>query len=125
MKILTYSACEVLSLASLAAVWMCLGCGMGLSTGQQAPTGSMHQVSLSWTPSSSSNISGYNVYRAVYGTSCGSLSKINSELIPGTSYTDTGISNGTSYCYATTAVNTSAEESGFSNIVSDVRIPPP
>jgi hypothetical protein len=122
MKILTYPACEVFSLAAVCA---CLGCGMGLSTGQQPQSASTHQVSLSWTPSSSPNISGYNIYRAVYGASCGPFSKINPELVPGTSYTDTGTSDGMSYCYATTAVNTSAGESGYSNIVPDIRIPPP
>jgi len=122
MKILTYFAWEVFSLAAVCA---CLGCGIGLSTGRQPPSASTHQVSLSWTPSSSSNISGYNIYRAVYGASCGPFSKINAELVPGTLYTDTGTSDGMSYCYASTAVNTSAEESGYSNIVSDIRIPPP
>jgi hypothetical protein len=31
--------------------------------------------------------------------------------------------NGTVYCYAATAVNTSDQESGYSNIVSNVQIP--
>ena len=39
-----------------------------------------------------------------------------------TVYTDSNVSDGTSYCYAATAVN---EENGYSNIVSDVQIPPP
>lgn len=86
---------------------------------------STHQVNLSWTASTSSNVSGYNVYRAVYGTFCGSFSKINSEVVPGTSYTDTEVSDGASYCYATTAVNTNIEESRYSNILSNIRIPAP
>jgi hypothetical protein len=42
-----------------------------------------------------------------------------------TTYTDSSVTDGTNYCYATTAVNSSNEESGYSNIVSDVQIPPP
>jgi hypothetical protein len=91
-------------------------------TGTAAPT---HTVSLSWSPSNSANISGYNVYRAVYQNSCGSYAKINSQLNTGTLYTDSVVADGSSYCYAATAVNTSNEESGYSNIVSNVQIPAP
>jgi len=80
---------------------------------------------LSWTASTSPDLAGYNIYRAVYTTSCGSFTKINSALNPGVSYTDTVVVDGTNYCYATTAVNTSNEESAYSNIVSDVQIPAP
>ena len=84
---------------------------------------SNHSVDLSWNASSSSEIAGYNIYRSVFRTSCGSYSKINSVLSTGTLYTDASVANGTSYCYASTAVNTSGEESGYSNIVSNVQIP--
>ena len=89
-------------------------------TGTSAPT---HSVNLSWNASTSSNISGYNIYRAVFKTSCGSYTKINPVLNTGTLYTDSSVVDGTSYCYASTAVNTSNEESGYSNIVSNVQIP--
>ena len=82
-----------------------------------------YSVNLSWTGSTSPNISGYNIYRAVYTTSCGAFSKINSSLIASTVYTDTAVVDGTNYCYATTAVNKSNEESPYSNIVSNVQIP--
>jgi len=91
-------------------------------TGAAAPT---HSVNLSWNASTSPNIAGYNVYRAVYSSSCGSFSKINPLLNTGTLYTDSNVVDGTSYCYATTAVNTSNEESSYSNIVSNVQIPAP
>ncbi|MGA2021500.1 MAG: choice-of-anchor D domain-containing protein [Candidatus Sulfotelmatobacter sp.] len=92
-------------------------------TGIAAPT---HTVSLSWNASSSQNISGYNIYRAVYTTSCGSYSKINGSTLDSvTTYLDSSVTDGVAYCYATTAVNSSNEESGYSNIVSDVQIPPP
>ena len=91
-------------------------------TGTPAPP---HTVNLSWNASTSSDVSGYNIYRAVYTTSCGSYGKINSALITSTLYSDSSVVDGTSYCYASTAVNTSNEESGYSNIVSNVQIPAP
>ncbi|MFZ1053653.1 MAG: choice-of-anchor D domain-containing protein [Candidatus Sulfotelmatobacter sp.] len=92
-------------------------------TGTPAPA---HTVSLSWSASSSSDISGYNIYRAVYTSSCGSYSKINgSTLDTVTTYSDSSVTDGANYCYATTAVNSSNEESGYSNVVSDVQIPSP
>ncbi|MGO9088042.1 MAG: hypothetical protein ACLQBK_22725 [Candidatus Sulfotelmatobacter sp.] len=91
-------------------------------TGTPAPT---HTVNLSWNASTSSNISGYNIYRAVYVNSCGSFSKINPVLNTGLLYSDLAVVGGTSYCYATTAVNTSDEESGYSNLVSNIHIPAP
>ena len=89
-------------------------------TGAAAST---HTVSLSWDASSSPNILGYNVYRAAYATSCGSFSKINTALVTGMLYTDSAVVNGKSYCYASTAVNTSNEESAYSDIVLNVQIP--
>jgi Protein of unknown function (DUF1573)/Abnormal spindle-like microcephaly-assoc'd, ASPM-SPD-2-Hydin len=89
-------------------------------TGTPAPT---HTVDLSWNASTSLNVSGYNIYRAVFTTSCGSYSKINSVLDTTMLYTDSSVVNGTSYCYASTAVDTSNQESGYSNIVSNVQIP--
>jgi fibronectin type 3 domain-containing protein len=80
-------------------------------------------VNLSWNASTSSNISGYNIYRAGYTTSCGSFSKVNGVLNTGTLYTDTTVMNGSAYCYAATAVDSSSVESGYSNIVSNLKIP--
>ena len=88
-------------------------------TGTPAPT---HSVALSWNASTSQNISGYNIYRAGYTTSCGSFSKINGVLDTSTLYTDSSVTNGSAYCYATTAVESNVE-SGYSNIVSNVQIP--
>jgi len=92
-------------------------------TGTPAPT---HTVNLSWSASSSPDILGYNIYRAVYVSSCGSYSKINGTTLDTVAtYSDTSVTDGTNYCYATTAVNSSNEESGYSNIVPDVQIPVP
>jgi hypothetical protein len=91
-------------------------------TGTAAP---VHSVNLSWSASTSSNVSGYNIYRAAYASACGSFSKINPLLNTGTLYTDSAVVDGATYCYATTAVNTSKEESGYSNVVSKVQVPAP
>jgi len=91
-------------------------------TGTAAP---VHSVNLSWSASTSSNISGYNIYRAAYASACGSYSKINPLLNTGTLYTDSAVVDGSTYCYATTAVNTSNEESVYSNVVPNVKVPAP
>jgi Abnormal spindle-like microcephaly-assoc'd, ASPM-SPD-2-Hydin len=81
-----------------------------------------HSVSLSWTASTSQEISGYNIYRSV--KSGGPYSKINSVLNASTQYTDTTVADGQTYFYVTTAVNSSNEESAYSNQTTAV-IPPP
>ena len=97
----------------------------GTATGTGTPQPA-HSVSLSWTGSTSPNISGYNIYRAIFLSSCGGYTKINgATLVTLTTYTDLSVADGTNYCYATTAVDSSKAESGYSNIVSDVQIPPP
>lgn len=82
-------------------------------TGTAAST---HTVDLSWTASTSANITGYNIYRAVFSGTCGSYTKINSALNTDTTYTDSTVTNGVTYCYAATAVNSTSEESAFSNV---------
>jgi fibronectin type 3 domain-containing protein len=64
------------------------------------------------------------VYRSVYSSSkCGTYSNIASTASSSTAYTDNNVTDGTTYCYATTAVD-SGGESGYSNITQAV-IPPP
>jgi len=89
-------------------------------TGTAAP---VHTVSLSWTASTTSGVTSYNVYRAVFGTSCGSYSNVGSTPSSITAYTDSVVADGTTYCYATTAVDPSGE-SAYSNISKAV-IPAP
>jgi hypothetical protein len=74
-------------------------------------------VTLSWNPSTS-QVSGYNVYRSTSPT--GALIKINSKVDPETMYTDATIVSGSTYYYATTAVNASGQESAYSNRVEVV-----
>ncbi|MGB2603733.1 MAG: fibronectin type III domain-containing protein, partial [Candidatus Sulfotelmatobacter sp.] len=88
-------------------------------TGAPAP---VHTVSLSWNASTSPNITGYNIYRRT-GTS-GSFTKINSSLNATTSYVDTAVTDGQTYYYETTALNSSDEESAPSSAVA-AAIPAP
>jgi Abnormal spindle-like microcephaly-assoc'd, ASPM-SPD-2-Hydin len=90
-------------------------------TGEGAP---VHSVQLNWDASQTQNITSYNVYRAVYESSCGSYSNIGStSSSPPLQYTDNSVADGTTYCYATTAVDAEGE-SAYSNVV-EATIPPP
>jgi hypothetical protein len=74
-----------------------------------------HTVALSWD-ASTSTVSGYNIYRStVSGTG---YAKINPSLLPTLAYTDTTVVNGITYFYVATAVDSSGNESIFSNEVS-------
>jgi hypothetical protein len=75
-----------------------------------------HSVSLNWTASTSPNIVGYNVYRGT--VSGGPYTKLDSSLITGTTYTDTAVAAGQTYYYVATAVNSSNQESAYSNQAS-------
>ena len=67
-----------------------------------------HVVDLSWKASTSSDVTGYNVYRGPDGKT---WTKINASLIASTVYSDSTVANNTTYYYATTAVNTEGRES--------------
>ncbi len=72
-----------------------------------------HSVSLSWNTGTSQDVIGYNIYRS--NQSGGPYTKINSALDASTAYTDTSVTDGNTYYYVTTAVNSENEESGYSN----------
>jgi hypothetical protein len=80
--------------------------GAGISAPQ-------HNVSLTWSASTSSNVVGYNIYRAT--VSGGPYTLINSALDTSTSDTDTTIQGGQTYYYVVTAVDSSGAESAYSN----------
>jgi hypothetical protein len=77
-----------------------------------------HSASLTWTPSTSSNVVGYNVYR---GTASGSPARVASG-IANTLYSDTTVANGQTYSYTATAVDSNGNESARSNAAT-VTIP--
>jgi hypothetical protein len=100
--------------------------GVGL-TGTAIPA-PVYTVGLSWTASTTLGINGYYIYRALYNTStstCGTYSKLN-PLLPNvlTTYTDVNVTDGDTYCYEVTAVNSSDQESTDSNSAQAI-IPAP
>jgi hypothetical protein len=83
-------------------------------------TQTQHTVDLTWT--ASADAVGYNIYRGT--VSGGPYTIINSSLDATTAYTDSTVTSGTTYYYVATAVNSSSEESGYSNQATAV-IPTP
>ncbi len=71
-----------------------------------------HSVALSWTASTSTGVTGYNVFRAT--VSGGPYTQLNTSEITGTTYTDTTVEAGETYYYVATAV-TSTDDSAYSN----------
>jgi fibronectin type 3 domain-containing protein len=71
-------------------------------SGTGAAVTTKHSVTLSWN-ASTSKVTGYNVYRSM--SSSGNYVKLNSSLSATTTYTDTTVASGSTYFYATTAVN--------------------
>jgi hypothetical protein len=74
-----------------------------------------HSVTLSWTPSTSSYM-GFNVYRGAL--SGGPYNKVNSALVPATSFSDSSVSSGQTYYYVATEVDSTGAESVYSSEVS-------
>jgi hypothetical protein len=71
-----------------------------------------HSVSLTWSPSASSGVTSYNVYRGT--VSGGPYTRLHTGVIT-TTYTDSNVQSGTTYYYVTTAVDSSGAESAYSN----------
>ena len=78
-------------------------------TGAQA---TLHTIALNWN-TSTSTVSGYNVYRST--TSGSGYSRLNGALVGSLNYTDATVQNGTTYYYVTTAVDANSVESTYSN----------
>ena len=72
-----------------------------------------HSVMLTWQPSTS-QVSGYNVYRTTSANGTGFV-KLDSSLITVTSFTDTTVQSGETYFYVTTSVDSGGDESAQSN----------
>jgi hypothetical protein len=86
----------------------CGGHTFALSYEVNIQAGAEHVVSLSWKASTSKDVAGYNIYRGPNGTT---WTKLNAGLIAATDYDDSTVSNGSTYYYSATTVNTSGEES--------------
>jgi hypothetical protein len=74
-----------------------------------------YTVSLNWTPSSST-YSGFNVYRGT--TSGGPYNKVDASMISTPSYTDAAVTQGQTYYYVATELDSTGLESGYSSEVS-------
>jgi hypothetical protein len=82
--------------------------GQGCLTGTNP-----HFVSLSWTPSGSANVIGYNVYRSI--TVGGPYTIVNSSIVVGTTFLDSTVQAGQTYYYVTSAVDNTKNQSVMSN----------
>ena len=85
---------------------------------------SAHTVTITWTDTANPAGTTYTIYRASAACSTNpTLTKLVSGLTVKT-YTDSTVTNGTTYCYAATA-NGPGGESAFSNQAPAVIIAPP
>ncbi|HMN62637.1 MAG TPA: fibronectin type III domain-containing protein, partial [Anaerolinea sp.] len=72
------------------------------------------QLDLAWN--AVNGAAGYNLYRSPL--SGGGWVKVNAALLNGTTFTDSGLSNGQTYYYVATAIDQPGNESAFSNEAS-------
>jgi hypothetical protein len=86
---------------------------LGLSGSGVQPAPVVHSVALSWVPSNSSSVVGYNIYRS--SVSGGSYTLVNSGSISQNNYVDSGLQSGTTYYYVATSVDLNNGESAFSS----------
>lgn len=94
------------------AAGLLLGCSLMLFA--QLPTAGAGTVTLAWDPSPDTNVSGYNIY---YGGASGSYTNKITELDV-TNAVVSDLAEGATYFFAATAVDSSGDESDFSNEIS-------
>jgi pectate lyase len=70
-------------------------------------------VTLNWNDNGEEDFAGYNIYRSI--TSGSGYVKLNSSLLTSSDYTDSSVTNDTTYFYVVTAADTNANESGYSS----------
>ncbi len=96
------------------------GSGGGDTTPPAAPTGLAAtagdgSVSLDWANNPEPDLASYTVYRS---TTSGSGYAVIASGLTSSAYTDDSVTNGTTYYYVVTAVDTSTNESAYSNEAS-------
>jgi fibronectin type 3 domain-containing protein len=84
--------------------------------GGTGATSQGYQVNLSWDAPSGTSVSGYNIYRAVAGSS--SYQQVNPSLDTQTSYTDNTVSGGVTYDYYVESVDSSDVSSAPSSVLT-------
>jgi fibronectin type 3 domain-containing protein len=80
-----------------------------------------HTVTLSWTDSTS-DVKGYNIYRS--STSGGPYTRLNVNLISGTTFTDENVQPGETLFYVATSDSTDNVEGEYSD-EANVTVPSP
>jgi hypothetical protein len=88
----------------------------GVAATPPTPSSNQHTVTLIWNAPSSTSIAGYRIYRGT--TSGGPYVGLNSSLDSSTSYIDSSVVSGGKYFYVATSVDTSGNESPYSNEAS-------
>lgn len=76
-----------------------------------------HVVDLSWKASTTSDVTGYNIYRSPDGSS---WKRMNVSLIASAQYSDSTVANGSTYYYAATAVDIYGHESNKTGAIKVV-----
>ena len=102
------------SLLGLVLPWALMACGGG-GSGQGAPS-----ATLNWTGSASDAVTGYRVYYGLAPRSYAQAKGAGIAVGPVETYVVTGLSAGSHYYFAVTAVDDSGNESAYSNEASKV-----
>jgi fibronectin type 3 domain-containing protein len=76
-------------------------------------------VALSWNPSSSGGVTGYNVFRASSSGSYGS-NPLNPSPVSGTAYEDASVTEGQTYFYIVTTVGSGASSVASNEVAASI-----
>jgi fibronectin type 3 domain-containing protein len=91
-------------------ILLCAACKSPRGDDKIRASAKPHSVTISWTPSTSPRIVGYNVYRdSMPGPVA---TKLNDRPLTDTKYQDTNVVSGHTYFYYVTAVDARGRESG-------------
>ena len=93
---------------------------VSLSGTGQAPAS--HRVALSWNPSSSSGVTGYNVFRAGASGAYGST-PLNTVTVSGTTYADASVTAGQTYFYIVTTVGSGVSSTASNEVAATIPAP--
>ena len=69
------------------------------------------QIHVSWTASPDGDVIGYEVFRKLQSDPDTAYAKIHTGLVVGTSFCDSPLTNGVSFCYRVRAVDNTLQES--------------
>ena len=81
-----------------------------------------HQVTLTWTASTTVGVSGYNVYRGINPPGNEGATPINAAPVTGTTYVDTAVTAGEKVDYVVTAILDGVESVHSTEVTATVPI---